>query len=168
MSQVWSHKGGRHQEKTMITTAYLDLIKYLDLVKDDINAAIPDAAYPQKGKAQTIEERAMKPPDARNTVNIVHGISLRVEPHSVQEDAVISADIACPDGTENINFSFKPDNTSFDKPAKLRVSMDAIGEMGLTQLTLYGPDDEAIQPSIKGNYAIYEIPHFSIYYYRRR
>ncbi len=103
------------------------------------------------------------------TIDIADGISLRIEPHSLQEDVVITAELLWPAKKRDpIQFSFLPDNIIFGRSAKLIVDLATIEAMGLKQLTLYGPDDEPIQPKIKGSRAEYEIKHFSIYYYRRR
>ena len=104
------------------------------------------------------------------TIDIADGISLKIKPHSLTDDVEITAEMWLVEDEigNRVEFSFLPDSIIFGEPAKLIVNMDVINAMGLEQLTLYGPGDEPIEPDLKGNRAIYEIPHFSIYYYRRR
>ena len=101
---------------------------------------------------------------------MAEGVELRIEPHSIEEDTVITADLLWPDKKNApIEFNLLPDDIIFSRPAKLIIDMDVIEAMGVTELTLYGPDDEPIEPTIKGNSGVvYPIWHFSIYYYRRR
>ena len=99
-------------------------------------------------------------------VKMADGIRLKVENGSLEKDTYISAEVMW--GDDYIDFEFGPDGTTFSEPAKLRISQKVLDEMGLDGLTLYGEQGEKIEPNTNGGYVEYEIPHFSIYYYRRR
>ena len=99
-------------------------------------------------------------------VKIADGVLLKIEKGSLQEDTLISAEMMW--GDDYIGFEFGPDDTVFSEPAKLRIGLDVIDEMGLDSLTLFGERGEKIKPDISKKYVEYRISHFSIYYYRRR
>ncbi len=100
------------------------------------------------------------------TIRIANGISIKIEKNSLQENTLISAKMVW--GNKYIDFHFEPDDTVFSKPAKLKISLNAIDEMDLETLVLYGKNGEQIEPARKKRHMEYKISHFSIYYYRRR
>ena len=99
-------------------------------------------------------------------VKIADGVCLEIEKDSLQEDTLISAEMMW--GDDYIGFEFGPDDIVFSEPAKLRIDLDVIDEMGLDDLTLFRKGGQKIEPDISKKYVEYEISHFSIYYYRRR
>jgi len=97
-------------------------------------------------------------------IGIAQGVKLVILPRALKEDTLISADML--KKKKRIEFTFEPDGTVFAKPAILKIAWSAIED--LEDLVLYGLDGEKIRPRIKGWGLEYRIPHFSLYYFRRR
>jgi hypothetical protein len=103
-----------------------------------------------------------------------------VPPGSLEENTVISARMERENGY--INFIFGPCGTTFaeDKPALLCITWRALCELGkedndrscvrLRDIVLYSESGEEIDviPEIKRWGVMWRVPHFSLYYYRRR
>ena len=102
------------------------------------------------------------------TINIAPGVNFIVLPDALEENTVISADME--ETEDGIDFHFGPSGTTFDPPAELRITWQAIGGRDVEDITLYGEDGEEIEeePEITPWGVIWYIEHFSIYYYRRR
>jgi hypothetical protein len=101
------------------------------------------------------------------TIDIAEGVELVIPAGALGEDTVISADMEWAD--DHIYFHFGPGGTEFGKPAELRITWQAIDDMGLADLHLYSEDGEEIEYEIKKwGVVSYYIEHFSLYYYRRR
>jgi hypothetical protein len=86
---------------------------------------------------------------------------------ALAEKTVISADMV--KEKKQTSFYFGPSGTTFapKTPAELWVSWEELGRV--ESFTLYGDDGEFIEPSAKTVFGImWRIPHFSLYYYRRR
>ena len=118
--------------------------------------------------ATTTALAVTKPIKAKNggVIKIADGVSLKIERDSLPGDTLISAEMTLDD--EYVDIEFGPGGTIFSEPAKLRIDLKVLDEMGLDGLTLFWEGGEEIEPDIGKKYAEYEIPHFSIYYYRRR
>lgn len=100
-------------------------------------------------------------------VNIAEGIELVIRPGALENDTIVSAYMI--QKRKRVIFSFGPDDTEFEKPARLCMSWAAVEALGtLESLTLYGENGERIEPRIKGWGVEYPIEHFSLYYHRRR
>jgi hypothetical protein len=69
---------------------------------------------------------------------------------------------------KTVIFRFGPCGTQFSEsnPAMLCVTWQALGRT--EDLVLHGPDGLLIEPEVYRWGVIWRIPHFSIYYYRRR
>jgi len=101
------------------------------------------------------------------TIHIAPGVELKILPGALEVDTVISADIIREE--DYIGYWFGPDGTTFAKPARLQVSLKVLNDVeDVDDFTLYGEYGEEITPRIKGKRLIYHIPHFSLYYFRRR
>jgi hypothetical protein len=101
------------------------------------------------------------------TINIGPGVNFVIPPEALKVDTVISADMEWTD--DYIYFHFGPSGTEFDTPAELRITWQAIDDMGLADLRLYTENGEEIEYEIrKWGMVSYYIEHFSLYYYRRR
>jgi hypothetical protein len=86
---------------------------------------------------------------------------------ALEEDTVISADMV--KEKKLTSFYFGPSGTVFaaKRPAELWVSWEELGRVD--SYTLYGEDGKGIEPSGKTVFGVmWRIPHFSLYYYRRR
>jgi len=79
---------------------------------------------------------------------------------------VISAEMEITDGY--VDFIFGPSPLNFDQPCILAMSWYAVGRLGLEDYTLTGPNGEEIQPVTQRWGMQWSIPHFSIYYHKRR
>jgi len=96
-------------------------------------------------------------------------VFLEIPPNVLETETLISADMVEESG--RVSFYFGPDGTTFDsKPALLYVNMADMGDVD--DFTLYGESGEEIQPRIVSGIGVrwvtWDIPHFSLYYYRRR
>jgi hypothetical protein len=105
------------------------------------------------------------------SIDITRGTRLVVPPQAMvmeKKGVVISADTI--KRKEYVCFDFRPDGTVFaeNKPAELRAARETLNRYGVDDLTLYGPDDEEIQPDVNTRGVVWRIPHFSLYYFRRR
>ena len=100
------------------------------------------------------------------TVRVTPDIELVIESRALKNDILISARMLR--NTDRICFNFGPDGTSFAKnrPAELRAPWKAIADA--EDLILWGEDGKPIEPQIEEWGVIWHIPHFSLYYYRRR
>jgi hypothetical protein len=66
-----------------------------------------------------------------------------------------------------VEFAFGPHNIHFVTPAvELKMTWEVLGD-DIEDLTLYG-EGEALEPEIQPWGVVWRIPHFSLYYYRRR
>jgi len=104
--------------------------------------------------------------DKGGKVPVSNGVKLIVPPGSLEEDTVISADLYV--RRDVICLSFGPSGTTFDPSAVLKISWKVIAKYDLDDYTLYGPNDLSLSPRITKEGLEYEVPHFSLYYYRRR
>jgi hypothetical protein len=99
-------------------------------------------------------------------IKIAKGVTFVVPSGALKEDTVISADMKWT--KDHICFYFGPDGTTFDPPAELRISWYTIGKMDMADAILYGENGEKIMPQVKNWQGAWPIPHFSMYYFRRR
>ena len=110
--------------------------------------------------------------DKGGTINVGPGVNFVVPPNALEEDTEISVDMVRTD--DGIDFCFGPSGTTFDPPAELRMTWQAIKGTGKAtdpeDIRLYNEDGEEIEtePEIRKWGVIWRIPHFSLYYYRRR
>jgi len=104
--------------------------------------------------------------DKGGEIKIAKGVTFVVPSGALKEDTVISADMKWT--KDYICFYFGPDGTSFAPPAQLRISWYTISKMDIADPILYGENGEKIMPQIKNWRGAWPIPHFSVYYFRRR
>ena len=105
-------------------------------------------------------------------IEIAKGVWFVVKAKTLKADTLISAEMVKDNG--RVSFIFGPCGTVFrktngiekDKPAHLRVSWEALEDT--EDLTLIGPGGEGIEPDVNDDRVVWKIPHFSLYYYRRR
>lgn len=94
------------------------------------------------------------------------GVKLRILRNALEEDTLISAEMVITE--DQVDFIFGPSPLSLNVPALLKISWGAAEDLGLDGSTLIGPYGEEIEPSVDDWGMIWEIPHFSLYYHRRR
>ena len=100
------------------------------------------------------------------------GILFKVPAGSLEANTRISVTMTETD--TGINFQFGPSGTVFDPPAKLFMTWQAIygraNDRNAEDIKLYNEDGEELDVSIEktSSGVVWYIPHFSIYYYRRR
>jgi hypothetical protein len=101
------------------------------------------------------------------TVEIAPGVRLEFRPNSLEEDTMISAGMLVESG--GVAYEFGPDGTELLKPARLIVSWSVVEDLDLDDFILIDDEDgEEIRPKKKKKGLVYELGHFSRYYYRRR
>jgi hypothetical protein len=100
------------------------------------------------------------------TVRAERGAELVIPPGALAEDTVISARLDIQNDV--IDLVFGPHGTEFNPPAVFKVSWTLINKYGIEDYTVYGPDGETIVPETTNKGLEYQVPHFSLYYYRRR
>ncbi|MBD3184735.1 hypothetical protein GF312_20810 [Candidatus Poribacteria bacterium] len=109
-------------------------------------------------------------PEEGGTIRICKGLALRILPNSfgddVKEEIVISAYLN--EDRDSVNICFGPSGTVFEKPALLCITWEAIIKYGIIDPFLYSPDGGFVFPEIRNWGLFWRIPHFSIYYFRRR
>jgi len=105
-------------------------------------------------------------------INVAPGILFEVPAGSLEADTQISVTMTETD--TGIDFQFGPSGTVFDPPAKLFMTWQAIygraNDKDAEDIKLYNEDGEELDVSIEetSSGVLWYIPHFSIYYYRRR
>jgi hypothetical protein len=104
-------------------------------------------------------------------VRIARGARLVILPRAMITDKkgmVISASAVKRDNY--VCLDLRPDGASFDKtkPAELRVTWEMLNRHDIDELTLYSSNGEEIKPETKAWGVVWRIPHFSLYYFRRR
>ena len=97
-------------------------------------------------------------------INVAEGVVFVIRPGALEEDTVISVDMIRK--KKRIIFEFGPDDTRFSRPAELKISWEVLEDVD--DFTLYGERGEEILPRKTGWGLIYEIEHFSLFYFRRR
>jgi len=129
----------------------------------------------KKGRSEPVKERSKPVYEAYSCTQFIKaktGGSILVRPdptvwldipkNALESNTVISATMQYK--TNSIEFVFGPCGTSFSTPMELKVFWAAAEE--LDDFTLYGASE--IEPEICEWGLLYRIPHFSLYYYRRR
>jgi hypothetical protein len=104
--------------------------------------------------------------DKGGEIKIDRGVTFVVPPGALEKDTVISVDMKWT--KDRICFYFGPDGTTFDPSAELRISWYAVSKMSMVDPILYGESGEKVIPQIKNYEGVWHVPHFSIYYFRRR
>jgi hypothetical protein len=110
--------------------------------------------------------------ESGGTIALAPGVWLVIPPGSLEEDTPISVTARKTD--DGINFIFGPSGTTFDPPAKLCMTWQAIyGKADVKDLEgvrLYNENGDELEAKVEvGRYGVvWHIPHFSLYYYRRR
>jgi len=104
-------------------------------------------------------------------VRLARGMQLVILPQAILTDRkgiVISTGAV--QRRKYICLDLGPDGTTFakDKPAELRATWKAISRYNIDGLTLYGEDGKEIEGYETELGAVWYIPHFSLYYFRRR
>jgi hypothetical protein len=102
-------------------------------------------------------------------ITITEGVYLIVPPEALDEDTMISAEASVKG--KRVCFEFGPEGLTFNKPAKLGMTWDTVILLlsnGVYDFMLYGEDGSQITPRITERGIVYNIEHFSLYYFRRR
>ena len=101
------------------------------------------------------------------TIVMDAGVKIKIPRGALLEDTLISAEMEVT--SDQVRFIFGPSPLAPQVPANLMISWSAIKDLNLDGFTLYGPNDEEIEPSVISGWGmVWEIPHFSLYYHRRR
>ena len=100
------------------------------------------------------------------SIEIADGVELEIPRGALKEDTFLSADMEITE--DQVRFIFGPSAMEFKKSLKLRIRWDVIEGLDLETFTLFGPDGEEIEPQINDSEMTWKIPHFSLYYHRRR
>lgn len=103
--------------------------------------------------------------DEGGTVSVYTGLSIVIPPGALDEDTSISAELEWK--RKSIKYRFFPSPMTFNVPVELRATWSCVEAMGLKDFVLYG-EGEQIEPEVTEDGLIWQIPHFSLYYYRRR
>jgi hypothetical protein len=99
------------------------------------------------------------------TIYVDPGVQVVIPPGALEEDTVISVSLVF--SKDKIEFGFHPSPLSFLIPVDLMLFWHAVGPLGLEDFIIYG-EGETVEPEVYEWGALYKIPHFSLYYYRRR
>jgi hypothetical protein len=97
---------------------------------------------------------------------------LIVPPGAMDKDVAIKVKLS--QSKKNVKFKFEPEGIKFRVPIYLQKSRESM-EDAESCILYYAPDEknierytEQIKPKVKGDNIVWELEHFSLYYYRRR
>ena len=105
-------------------------------------------------------------------IAVARGVWFVVPPGSLQEDTPISVTARKTD--DGVDFIFGPSGTTFRPSAKLCMTWQAIygsaAVRDLEGIKLYDENGEKLEARVEMRRCgvVWHIPHFSLYYYRRR
>jgi hypothetical protein len=107
------------------------------------------------------------------TIYITSGVKLVIPKDALPvtdnkdiKSMAISADVEL--ANDRVSFMLGPSGLSFNVPLRLEISWSSIISLDLDSFVLYGPNGEEIRPQLTSYGLRYDIPHFSLYYHRRR
>ena len=118
--------------------------------------ALHEKRHPYRGALDDAFDGCVTVMDLKSALSLQRG--------TLESDTVISANMVYKSNA--IDFVFGPSGTTFNQPMELKVFWDALED--LDDYTLYGEGRSKLEPEICEWGLIYRIPHFSLYYYRRR
>ena len=100
-------------------------------------------------------------------IDIADGVDLVVPEGAIEGKPIeITADMYWKG--DSIEFDFGPSPMTFELRLRLRITWEALEEMGLDTFTLYAPGWRELQPTEHPWGLLWKIKHFSLYYCRRR